>query len=175
MRTWCNKLIYWCILSSTCFGHIRPSSGALDVKLQHTVFCTEFVDGWWSWEPLRRSCVRFGWRRAHGTIQTVHTIYAAALRTTTHQQTRCRKPCTAPSKPNTWPTQRLSGPPPIYKLGAENHARHHPNRTHELRSGSQDHHPSKNSVQKTVCCNLTSSAPDDGRMRPKHVELRIHQ
>jgi len=27
---------------------------------------------------------------------------------------------TAPSKPYTQPTQRLSGPPPIYKLGAEN-------------------------------------------------------
>ena len=25
-------------------------------------------------------------------------------------------------------------------------------------------HPSKNSVQKTICCNLTSNAPDDGRM-----------
>jgi len=30
-------------------------------------------------------------------------------------------------------------------------SRHHPNRTHDLR------------------CNLASSAPDDGRMRPKHV------
>ena len=48
-------------------------------------------------------------------------------------------------------------------------------RTHDLRSGSQDHHPSKNSVQKTICCNSTSNAPDDGRMYPKHVELRIHQ
>jgi len=28
---------------------------------------------------------------------------------------------TAPSKPYTRPTQRLSGPPPVYKLGAENH------------------------------------------------------
>jgi len=54
-------------------------------------------------------------------------------------------------------------------------ARHNPHRTHDLRSGSQDHHPSKNSVQKTICCNLISNAPDDGRMRPKHVELRIHQ
>ena len=36
-------------------------------------------------------------------------------------------------------------------------------RTHDLRSGSQDHHPSKNSVQKTICCNPTSNAPDDGR------------
>ena len=54
-------------------------------------------------------------------------------------------------------------------------ARQHPHRTQDLRSGSQDHHPSKNSVQKTICCNLISNAPDDGRMRPKHVELRIHQ
>jgi len=59
--------------------------------------------------------------------------------------------------------------------GADGAARHHPHRTHDLRSGSQDHHSSKNSVQKTVCCNTTSNAPDDGRMRPKHVELRIHQ
>jgi len=44
-----------------------------------------------------------------------------------------------------------------------------------IRSGSQDHHPSKNSVQKTICCNSTSNAPDDGHMYPKHVELRIHQ
>jgi len=44
--------------------------------------------------------------------------------------------------------------------------------TQDLRSGSQDHHTSTNSVQKTTCCNLTSSAPDDGRMRPKHVELK---
>jgi len=47
--------------------------------------------------------------------------------------------------------------------------------THDLRSGSQNHHPSKNSVQKTICCNSTSNDPDDGRMYPKHVELRIHQ
>ena len=40
---------------------------------------------------------------------------------------------------------------------------------------SQDHHPSKDSVQKTVCYNSTPNAPDDGRMYPKHVELRIHQ
>jgi len=42
-------------------------------------------------------------------------------------------------------------------------------------SGSQDHHPSRNSVQKTICCSSTSNAPDDGRMYPKHVELRIRQ
>ena len=47
--------------------------------------------------------------------------------------------------------------------------------THDLRCGSKDHHPSKNSVQKTICCNSTSSAPDDGLMYLKHVELRIHK
>ena len=35
--------------------------------------------------------------------------------------------------------------------------------------------PSKNSVQKTICCNSISNAPDDGPMYLKHVELRIHQ
>jgi hypothetical protein len=43
------------------------------------------------------------------------------------------------------------------------------------RSGSQDHHPSTNTVQKTICCHLTSNASDEGRMYPKHVKLRIHQ
>jgi len=61
----------------------------------------------------------------------------------------------------------------VYGAGG---ARHHPPHcTHDLRSGSQDHHPSKTSVQKTICCNSTSNAPGDGRMYPKHVELRIHQ
>jgi len=60
-------------------------------------------------------------------------------------------------------------------VGADGVARHHPHCTHDLRSVSQDHQPSKNSVQKTICCNSTSNAPDDGRMYPKHVELGIHQ
>jgi len=55
--------------------------------------------------------------------------------------------------------------------GAVRVACHNPHRTH---SGSQDHQPSKNSVQKTICCNSTSNASDDGRMYPKHVELRIY-
>jgi len=59
--------------------------------------------------------------------------------------------------------------------GADGAARYHPHRTHDLQSGSEDHHPSKNSVQKTVCCNSTSNAPDNGRMYPKHVEVRINQ
>ena len=59
--------------------------------------------------------------------------------------------------------------------GADDAVRHRPHRAHDLRSGSQDHYSSINSVQKTVCCNSTSNAPDDGRMRLKHVELRIYQ
>jgi len=55
-------------------------------------------------------------------------------------------PCTAPSAPYTRPTQPLSRPPPI-----------------------------QNSVQKTICSNSTSNAPYDGRIYPKHVELRIHK
>jgi len=54
-------------------------------------------------------------------------------------------------------------------------AQYHPHRKHDLHSGSQHHHPSKNSVHKTICCNSASNAPDDGRMYPKLVELRIHQ
>ena len=38
--------------------------------------------------------------------------------------------------------------------GAMQLARHHPHHTHNLCSSSQDHHPSKNSVQKTICCNF---------------------
>ena len=55
--------------------------------------------------------------RLHSTIRTEHTTHAAALKTTTHTKTRCKK---------------------------------------------------------IVCCNSTSNAPDDGRMYPKHDELRIH-
>jgi len=51
---------------------------------------------------------------------------------------------------------------------ADGAPRHHPHHTH-------DHHLSKNSVQKTICCNSTSNAPDDGRMYPKHAKQRIHQ
>ena len=29
--------------------------------------------------------------------------------------------------------------------------------------------------QKTICSNSTSNNPDDGRIYPKHLELRIHQ
>ena len=94
MPTWCNNVIYWCILSSTCFGYIRPSSGAIDVKLQHMVFCTEFVDGWWSWQPLRRSCVRCGWWRVrHHPHRTLDQNVSPKLRwpTTNVHRVTCLK------------------------------------------------------------------------------------
>jgi len=43
----------------------------------------------------------------HGTIRTVHTTYAAVV---TDLRSNCHRP-----------TQRLSRPPPIQKLGTENH------------------------------------------------------
>jgi len=60
----------------------------------------------------------------------------------------------------------------VYGLEGAVRESHLPNRTHDLRGGSQDHHPSTNWVQKTIRCNLTSNAHDDGRMRRKHVELK---
>jgi len=63
----------------------------------------------------------------------------------------------------------------VYGVYGADGAVHRPHRTHDLRSSSQDHHPCKNSVQKTICCNSTSNVPDDVCMGPKHVELRIHQ
>jgi len=62
-----------------------------------------------------------------------------------------------------------------YVYGADGAVRHHLHCTNHLHSGSEDHDPSKNSVQKTICCNSTSNAPDDGHIYPKQVELRIHQ
>jgi len=54
------------------------------------------------------------------------------------------------------------------RVYGEDGAVHHPHRKHDLQSGSQAHHPSKNSVQKTMCCNSTSNAPDDGRVHHPH-------
>jgi len=63
----------------------------------------------------------------------------------------------------------------VWTVLCDSVAQHRPHHIHHLRSSSQDHRPSTNSVQKTIHCNSTSNAPDDGCMRLKHVELRIHQ
>ena len=55
-------------------------------------------------------------------------------------------------------------------------ARKHPHRTQHLSSGSQD--PSKNSVQKTVCCYSISNVPDDGCIVPETFRAKntlLHQ
>ena len=70
-------------------------------------------------------------------------------------------------------------PAPILWMGGGDWvSRHHHYRTHDLRSGSQDHHPSKGSVQKTIRCNSTSNAPDDGRYvsetcRVKNTSIKL--
>ena len=79
------------------------------------------------------------------------------------------------STPSFWMVSGLQSRCVGRVYGPDGAARFHPHRKHDLNSGSQDHYPSKNSVQKTIRCNSTSNAPDDGRMRPKHVEVRIHQ
>jgi len=59
------------------------------------VFCTECLDGWWSWEPLRRSCVRCEWCRAtHGTICTLNlkTIISSKKLVSVYQYTRRHVP-----------------------------------------------------------------------------------
>jgi len=113
------------------------------------VFCTEFLDGWWSSEPLRGSCVRCGWCRARHHPHRTH-------------DSRSGSEDHHPSKNSVQKTIWCR-------------ARYHPHRTHDPRSGSEEHHPSKNSVQKTICCNSTSNAPDDGCMYPKQAKLRIYQ
>ena len=60
--------------------------------------------------------------------------------------------------------------------GADGAVRHHPHRTHDLHSGSQDHHPSTNSMQKTICCNSTSNAPDGvctQNMSAKNISIKL--
>jgi len=48
---------------------------------------------------------------------------------------------------------------------------YHPHRTHDLRSGSQDQHPSKNSVQKTICCNSASNTKISMRKKCRSITL----
>ena len=52
----------------------------------------------WMGGVLERRCVGRVYGAdgdVHGIIRTVNTTYAAALKTTTHPQTRCRKLCAA--------------------------------------------------------------------------------
>jgi len=44
--------------------HVLGTYAHHQLELQHMVFCTECLEGWWSWQPSRRSCVRCGWCHA---------------------------------------------------------------------------------------------------------------
>ena len=55
--------------------------------------------------------------------------------------------------------------------GANGAVRHHPHRTHDPRSSSQDHHPSKNSVQETLCCNSASNTKISMREKCRLITL----
>jgi hypothetical protein len=119
----------------------------------------------WMGGGLESRCIG---RVSHGNIHTAHTTYAHHQE---HQMLSCSVRFSAPSF---WMSGCLESRCVGRVYSADIVARQHPHRTHDLHSGSQDHHSSKNSVQKTICCNSTSDAPDDVRMHPKHVELRIH-
>jgi len=59
-----------------------------------------YAPSFWLGGGLQSRCVRRvygadGAMQSHGTIRTVHTTYAAALKTTTHPKTRCIKPYAA--------------------------------------------------------------------------------
>ena len=96
--TWCHLLFYFTYVLNVFRTLTYPSSGACDssVELPHWSYCSWF-DVCWSfgvvgleWYPCcRLKCVRCGWCRAPSAP------YTAALKTTTHPKTRCRKPYAA--------------------------------------------------------------------------------
>ena len=89
-----QQCIYWSFLSSTCFGRIRPLSWALDVK----VAAYGFLHRVFGWVVVLRTAV---W-----VVCTVRMLPCARQHA---HRTQHR------------PTQRLSRPTTIQKLGAENH------------------------------------------------------
>jgi len=53
------------------------------------------VPSFWMGGGLESRCVGRVYGATHGTIRTVHTTYAAALKTTAQPKTRCSKPYAA--------------------------------------------------------------------------------
>jgi len=82
------------------FRRVSGGGGQIPIKyvlLNKIILATELkrkINITFSKQLLRRWC---WWCRAtsHGTISTIHTAYAAAIKTTTHPKTRCRKPYAA--------------------------------------------------------------------------------
>jgi len=87
------------ICPSVCLS-VRPHIRIWECRWDVTVFFFRGTRNWGLFDRASSSwnkvTVRMVPCDAHGgTIRTVHTIYAAALKTTTHPQTRCRKPYAA--------------------------------------------------------------------------------
>ena len=91
MPIWCNKVILLMYSQLYMFPVHMPIIRSIRCCVAAYGFVHRVLDGWWSWEPLRRSCVRYGWCCA-----------------------------TAPSAPYTRRTQRLTRPPPIQKFCSDN-------------------------------------------------------
>ena len=80
----------------------RHVSGTYAHHQEHqTLSCSIWFSApsFWMGGGLESRCVGCGWCRGDGNIRTAQKPYAAALKTTTHPKTRCRKPYAA--------TQRL--------------------------------------------------------------------
>ena len=134
MPTWCNNVIYWSFFCSTCFGRIRPSSGALDVK----AYTLHIQQNRHEYGPMYQTMHLLKPINSTSSLIPYERLYIKSL----HQENKLipkqspddpnplfqvvidpyhpqhdKTSCTAPSKLYTQPTQRLSGPSPIYKLG----------------------------------------------------------
>ena len=70
MPTWCNNVIYWRFRSLTCFGHIRPSSGAhCCIKLAFN-----FISWWRRSNKPHISVVHLSWiQAAYGRLPKIST------------------------------------------------------------------------------------------------------
>jgi len=143
MRTWYNNVIYWSFLSSAYFGRICPSSGVLDVKLTpYSYYKTVWIQTYVPNDAPAKTHQQYLITNSLWTA--LHTI--SPPRKEIDSQTKPRR--SEPSVPSDhWPLPPLNMTKPV--------ARHHPNHTHDLCSGSQDHHWSKNWVMYSLFKSLT--------------------
>ena len=87
-----TKTLYTPLLSP--YELRAPSISFFSILSPDTILGAQYRWWWWSWEPLRRSCLRCGWCRARHHPHRTHDL-AETLKTTTRPKTRCRKPYAA--------------------------------------------------------------------------------